>query len=124
MRKSIGYIGLGIAAACLGTYSYFAGLKSQRVNSILEPLRQDFAETAYNSDFSLYEGEDILGNPNEAIDFEGRLEETVRMRDKILEDYGCFLFGAWSVRSHDGRNLEVNTNAPVMCLGPRDNRGN
>lgn len=116
MKKFIGYIGLGIAAACLGTYGYFAGLKSQKVNSILGPLKQDFADIAYNKDFSLYEGEDILGNPNEAIDFGGKLEEVVRKRDGILDDHGCFLFGAWSVRSHDGRNLEINTNAPVICF--------
>ncbi len=124
MRKFIGYLGIGIAAACLGTYGYFVGFKSQKVDSLLEPLREDFANIAYNNNFSLYEGEDILGNPNEAIDFEGRLEEVVRKRDRILDDYGCFLLGSWSVKSQDGRTVEMDTSAPAICLGSRDNRRN
>jgi len=110
-----GHTLLGITAgACLTLYGILAGARSYEMHRKLEPIRQEFADTAYTTNFEVYEPENF-GDPIKKMDFYGRLDDIVERRERFLDDNGCFLLGGWSVMSPDSRTVDISVSAPVIC---------
>lgn len=98
-----------IALSVLFGLVYIASIAvvSSRVNTQLEPVEQEFRQTANHSC--------VLGH--HIIECQGRIEEVLKKRNSITWSHGCIYLGGWWVNQNYGE-IYTSIHGSALCLMP------